>query len=137
MNRTVVSALTLAVAAVAATTASAAPTPTTLEVVLQPGQRVAMTMSQVPRGEFRFVLKASSDGVKKFVLSQQRVGSTRFKVLDGASACDAAAGTLLCSNISTPAPTATGSYIFRLTNLSARPMSMTLKISWRKITSAG
>jgi len=134
MKRTICSAL--AVAAVAAGTASAAPTPTQLEVVLQPGQRVAMTMSQVPKGEFLFFLKASSDGAKKFVLSQQRVGATRFKVLDGASGCDGAAGSLFCSNVTTPAPATTGSYIFRLTNLSGRPMAMTLKISWRKVTSA-
>ncbi len=126
-----------ALAVVAATGASAAPSPTKLEMTLQPGQRLVMTLGQVPKGEFAFSLRGSSDGVKNFVLSQQRIGSSRFKVIDSKTTpCDGAAGSLYCTGITTPAPVKLGAYIFRVRNLGNRPLSVTLKISWRKITSA-
>ena len=67
----------VALAMASAGTATAGPTPTTLEMTLQPGQRLVMTMGQVPRGEFGFTLRATGTGAKNFVLSQQRVGSSR------------------------------------------------------------
>lgn len=128
----------VAIAVVSAGTAMAGPTPTTLEMTLQPGQRLVMTMGQVPRGEFGFTMRATGVGAKKFVLSQQRVGSVRFKVVDqSSSACQPISGGLRCASITTPAPTLTGGYIFRVRNLGTAPLAVTLRVTWRKVASAG
>ncbi|HRC07615.1 MAG TPA: hypothetical protein PLV41_05325 [Miltoncostaeales bacterium] len=128
----------VALAMASAGTATAGPTPTTLEMTLQPGQRLVMTMGQVPRGEFGFTLRATGTGAKNFVLSQQRVGSVRFKVIDQASsACQPITGGLRCSSITTPAPALRGAYIFRVRNLGTAPLAVTLRVTWRSVTSAG
>jgi len=122
----------------------AAAQPTRYQVVAQldPGERVALTIGNVPRGEFRFALRASSDGEKRFGLTQQRGGAPRFAVLNYPSAfavgaCQGAAGSVFCSGISTPAPMAGSTYAFRLKNKGDRPLSITLTIVWRRIASAG
>lgn len=132
-------ALTTLVAIATAAPAVAAPTPTRTSITLQPGQRLVLTMEQVPRGEFSFSLRASGDGEKNFALTQQRAGFARFRVLDAASAaCDGAAGTLFCTGVTTPAPALRTAYTFRVKNLSATsPVTINLRIAWRKITSAG
>lgn len=128
----------IALAGTLAVTGSAAPSPTKVRLTLQPGQNIALTMERVPRGQFAFALRASSDGVKHFVLTQQRVGRTRFKVLDASSsACEGAAGTLYCTNVTTPAPAARAAYVFRVRNLGDGPLSVTLRVTWTKVTSAG
>lgn len=128
----------VALAVVSAGTATAGPTPTTLEMTLQPGQRLVMTMGQVPRGEFAFTMRATGEGAKNFVLSQQRVGSVRFKVVDQASsACQPVTGGLRCTSITTPAPALTGAYIFRVRNLGTAPLAVTLRVTWHKLSSAG
>lgn len=134
----VMAAAALAVPVVAA----AQPTRYQVDAQLDPGERVALTIGKVPRGEFRFSLRASSDGEKRFGLTQQRAAAPRFAVLAYPStfangACEGAAGSVFCSGISTPAPIAGSTYTFRLKNKGNRPLSITLTIVWRRIASAG
>ena len=122
--------------------AHAQPTRFQIETTLQPGERVALTIGKVPRGEFRFALRASSDGDKRFGLTQQRGVAPRFAVLNVPSpfadgACQGAAGSVFCNGISTPAPIAGSTYAFRLKNKGDRPLNITLTIVWRKVGSAG
>ena len=122
--------------------AHAQPTRFQIEATLNPGERAALTIGTVPRGEFRFSLQASSDGVKRFGLTQQRGVAPRFAVLNvpsafADSACEGAAGSVFCNGISTPAPIAGSTYTFRLRNKGDRPLNITLTIIWRRIGSAG
>ena len=122
--------------------AHAQPTRFQIETTLHPGERAALTIGKVPRGEFRFALRASSDGEKRFGLTQQRGVAPRFAVLNvpsalADSACQGAAGSVFCNGISTPAPIAGSTYTFRLKNKGDRPLNITLTIVWRKVGSAG
>ena len=121
--------------------AHAQPTRFQIDTTLQPGERAALTIGKVPRGEFRFALRASSDGEKRFGLTQQRGLSPRFAVLNvpstfADSACEGAAGSVFCNGVSTPAPIAGSTYTFRLKNKGNRPLNITLTIVWRKVGSA-
>jgi hypothetical protein len=134
----VMAAAMLAVPVVAA----AQPTRYQVDAQLDPGERVALTIGKVPKGEFRFSLRAASDGEKRFGLTQQRGVAPKFAVLNYPStfatgACEGAAGSVFCNGISTPAPIAGSTYTFRLKNKGNRPLNITLTIVWRRIASAG
>lgn len=122
--------------------AQAQPSRFRLETTIAPGQGAVLTIGKVPQGEFGFSLRASSDGDKRLVVTQQRDGGTRFTVLGvpsaaANSACEGAAGSLYCSGITTPAAPGGHTWSFRVRNRSGRPMSITLTIVWKKVTSAG
>jgi hypothetical protein len=129
-------------ASTAATAATAQPNRFQLSVQVAPHRVAALRIGKVPRGEFAFALRAASDGEKRFRLTQQRTGGSRFTVLAApsaqvASACQGAAGSLICTGITTPATPANRTWTFRFRNQSSRPMSITLTIVWRSISSAG
>lgn len=137
---------TLALVTVAALTlpavAQAQPNRFTYEMTLDPLERNTFTLGTFPKGEFAFDVRASSDGAKDFTLTQQRNGGTKFLVLaspgpvaDGA--CEGAAGSLFCSGITTPVTPKGKTWTFRIRNRGDRPLSVTLKITWRKVGSAG
>lgn len=131
------SAAALALMAGAAT-AAAPPQRVALGVTLAPAKSAQLTVGPVARGEFLVFLKASSDGTKAFTLTQQRNGGTRFTVLrNGGPACEGAAGTLVCSGITTPATPAGHRWTFTLRNRSGRPIAFTLRVTWRPVASAG
>jgi hypothetical protein len=122
--------------------AQAQPNGYRLVTTVAPGQRASLTIGTVPKGEFRFSLRAASDGVKRFTLTQQRNGGPRFTVLKAPgpmanAACQGAAGSLICSGITTPVTPAGRRWTFVLTNASNRPLSITLAITWRAVASAG
>jgi hypothetical protein len=122
--------------------AQAQPSRFRLETTIAPGQRAVLTIGKVPQGEFGFSLRASSDGDKRFVLTQRRDDGRSFTVLGAPSAaadsaCEGAAGSLYCRNITTPASPGEHTWSFRFRNRSGRPMSITLAITWRKVRSAG
>jgi hypothetical protein len=67
---------------------------------------------------------------------------SRFTVvgLPGAAAsddCQGAAGTLVCTGITTPVTPGGHSWNVRLRNGSNRPMTVTLTVVWKAVTSAG
>jgi hypothetical protein len=131
-----------AVAALAAPAlAQAQPNVIRLRTTVAPGGAAILSAGTFPQGEFAFRLRAGSDGAKAFTLTQQRNGGTRFNVLKipgpMASACQGAAGSLICSGITTPATPAGRTWTFRLTNASARPLSIDLRIAWRAVGYAG
>lgn len=135
-------AVAVSTAATAATAATAQPNRFQLDVQVAPHRVAALKIGKVPRGEFAFALRAASDGEKRFRLTQQRNGGSQFTVLaapgaQAASACQGAAGSLICTGITTPATPANRTWTFRLRNQSGRPMDITLTIVWRSITSAG
>lgn len=103
---------------------------------LAPGKSASVSVATPARGEFSFRLNVSSDGEKKLRLTQQRKGGSAFTVmtLPGApkGACQGAAGSVICANIQTPAPVK-GTYVFRFTNKSSRPMSVTLQVTFTKV----
>jgi hypothetical protein len=132
----------MAAALAAPIAAHAQPTRFQIETTLAPGERAALTIGKVPHGEFRFSLRASSDGEERFGLTQQRGVVHRFAVLNvpsafADSACRGAAGSVLCNGISTPAPIAGSTYTFRLKNKGDQPLKINLTIIWRRIASAG
>ncbi len=131
-------AATLVVPAVAV----AQPTRFSVEATLHPGERVALTVGKVPRGEFAFALRASGAGTIRLGVTQQRGVVRRFPVLNvpspfADSACQAAAGTLLCRGITTPAPVAGSTYTFRVKNKGDQPIRLILTVTWRAVASAG
>jgi hypothetical protein len=106
------------------------------------GARVSLAIGKVPRGEFAFGVRVSSDGAKRFRLTQQRTGGARFTVLRSPGAvaggsCEGAAGSLFCGGITTPATPGGHRWTFVFTNSSSRPMSLRLTIHWRAVASAG
>ena len=137
--------LTIGAAAAALLLPAAAlsqPATFTLSTTVGARQAAALTIGTVPRGEFSFALRAGSDGVKRLRLTQQRNGGPRFTVLRApgpqtTSACQGAAGSLICTGITTPATPAGRRWTFRFANLSGRRMSLQLTIRWRRVTSAG
>jgi hypothetical protein len=134
--------VTLAALLAAPLAANGQPTRFQIQTTLQPGERAALTIGKVPRGEFRFSLRAASDGEERFGLSQQRGFVRRFPVLNYPSSfadtsCQGAAGGVLCRGISTPAFVDGATYTFRIKNKGDRPLSVDLAIIWRRIASAG
>lgn len=134
-------ALCVAAAVVAPAVAQAQPNVIRLQTTVAPGGAATLSAGTFPKGEFAFRLRAGSDGAKVFTLTQQRNGGTRFNVLKIpgplSSACQGAAGSLICSGITTPATPAGRTWTFRLTNASARPLSIDLRIAWRPVHNAG
>jgi hypothetical protein len=129
-----------AAAALAALPAAGLAQPTTFSLSTKVGARqsAALTIGTVPRGEFAFNVHASSDGLKRLRLTQQRNGGRRFTVLrlpgPQVSACQGAAGSVFCSGITTPATPGGHRWTFRFSNLSGRPMSLQLRIRWRRVS---
>ncbi|MGD9696051.1 MAG: hypothetical protein AB7V42_10370 [Thermoleophilia bacterium] len=122
--------------------AQAQPSKFTLTTQVPANSATSLTVGTVPKGEFAFNVRVASDGDKNFVLTQKRSGGSAFTVLRAPGpmvedACQGAAGSLICSGITTPATPAGRAWTFRFANRSDRPMSLTLKISWRKVASAG
>ena len=122
--------------------AQAQPNTFTLLTSVAPGKRATLTIGTVPKGEFAFGVRVSSDGAKTFRLTQQRNGGTRFTVIRAPGpiaddACQGAAGTLGCTGITTPATPGGKRWTFVFTNQSNRPMDLRLTIRWRPVTSAG
>ena len=135
----------LALCAVAAlavpAVAVAQPNTVRLQTTVAPGGAATLTAGTFPRGEFAFRLRAGSDGAKAFRLTQRRNGGTAFTVLKipgpMSDACQGAAGSLICSGITTPATPAGRTWTFRLANSSSRPLSIDLRITWRPLAYAG
>lgn len=121
--------------------AQAQPNTYKLELTLQPGQQASMTIGTVPQGEFGYFLRASSDDEKLVTVKQKRNGGSAFTVLNTASApedaCEGAAGSLVCSGITTPATPGGKSWTFTVKSTGPRPTSITLRITFRKIPNAG
>ena len=135
-------ALIALTAVTAPAVASAQPSTFTYEMTLDPLERNTFTLGTFPKGEFAFTVKVSSDGAKDFTLTQQRNGGVKFPVLVApgpiaTDACQGAAGTLVCTGITTPVTPKGKTWTFRMRNRSDRPMSVTLTIKWRKVASAG
>jgi hypothetical protein len=121
--------------------AEAQPNRYRLEAKIPAGERAVLAIGRVPRGEFRFGLRASSDGEKRLLLTQQRNGGRRFTVLalpgsPPAGGCQGAAGSIFCTGITTPATPGGRTWTFRLSNRSNRQMSIALTIVWRKVAGA-
>jgi hypothetical protein len=140
MLRPFVLTCVLAVALPAA--AGAQPNRYRVEVSLTPGARAVLTVGTVPQGEFSFRLRASSDDEKRITLTQRRNGGTAFTVLDTASSqaadvCEGAAGTLVCSNVTTPVTPAGRTWTLVLRNRGSRPAQVALTVTWRRVGSAG
>lgn len=121
--------------------ASAQPNRFEMVTTVAPGDRATMTIGTVPKGEFGFSLRAASDGAKAFRLTQKRNGGAAFTVVRSsgptASACEGAAGSLICTGITTPATPAGRRWTFALTNSGDRPLAITLRITWRPVPNAG
>jgi hypothetical protein len=130
-----------ALALLAPAVAQAQPNTFVLSSSVRAHHGATLVIGTVPKGEFSFVVRVSSDGAKDFKLTQQRNGGTRFTVLQSpsapAGACQGAAGTLQCSGITTPATPGGKKWTFAFTNRSNRPMDLKLTIRWRPVTSAG
>jgi hypothetical protein len=110
--------------------------------VVPPGSSLNLTFGTVPKGQFAFGLKVSSDGPKTLRLSQKRDDGSRFTVLGlpgaaASDACQGAAGTLVCTGLTTPVTPGGHSWNIRLRNGSTRPMTVTLTVVWKAVTSAG
>ena len=139
--RTRLIAVLAAAALVAPAAAQAQPNVLRLQTTVAPGGAATLSAGTFPKGEFAFRLRAGSDGAKVFRLTQQRNGGTRFTVLripgPMSSACQGAAGSLICSGITTPVTPAGRTWTCRLVNASARPLSIDLRIAWRAIGNAG
>jgi len=122
-------------------TVAAQPTRFQIDTTLAPGQQVALTVGQVPRGVFFFSVRASSDGEQRFGITQQRLGVYHHMVKPvlnvpsplATTACLGAAGTLLCRGISKPAWIDRSTYAFRVRNNGDRPLRITLAIRWRPL----
>jgi len=112
-----------------------------IETRVPAGERATLRIGTVPQGEFSFSIRVSSDGPKRFTLTQQRNGAAPFVVLRApgpqASACQGAAGSLICTQIQTPATPAGRTWTFRFTNRSGRPMGLTMRITHRRVANAG
>jgi hypothetical protein len=121
--------------------ALAQPNAVRVQSTVQPGATLALTIGKVPRGEFAFRLRAGSDSVKRFTLTQQRNGGKRFTVLRVpgplASGCQGAAGSIICEKLTSPAAPGGRTWTFRLRNGSDRPLSVDLRVAWHRLRSAG
>jgi hypothetical protein len=125
-------------------TVTAQPTRFQLDTTLAPGQQTALTVGQVPRGLFVYSIRTSSDGEQRFGITQQRLGVFHHMVQPvlnvpsplATTACQGAAGTLLCRGISKPAWIDMSTYTFRVRNKGNRPLRITLAVRWRPIAVA-
>jgi hypothetical protein len=139
--RTRILALCAAGLLAAPAAALAQPSVVRVQSAVQPGATLTLSIGTVPRGEFAFRLRAGSDGLKKFTLTQQRNGGKRFTVLRVpgrlAAGCQGAAGSIICEKLTTPATPGGRTWTFRLHNASSRPLSVDLRIAWRRVRSAG
>jgi hypothetical protein len=121
--------------------AQAQPNTYRLETTIAPGDRAALTIGTLPRGEFAFRFRAGSDGEKRFTLTQQRTGGNRFVVVrvpgPSAAACRGAAGSVICSGITTPVAPGGRRWTLRMLNQGDRPLSLDLRVTFRRVTSAG
>jgi len=141
-RRRALTALCLAAALAVPALASAQPSRFGMVTTIAPGDRAELSVGAVPRGEFAFTLRAASDADRRFTLTQKRNGGSRFVVLRApgpmvSQTCQGAAGSLVCSGITTPATPAGRTWTFRVLNSGSRPLSVTLSIVHRKVTSAG
>lgn len=138
MYRRLALPLAAALVATAASAASAAAprvTPMTLSsVTVAPGKTVRTSATTPRSGEWAYRLRVSSDGEKRFSLTLQRGARKPFTVLrvpgPMQDACEGAVGSLICGDLTTPAPTA-DRYIVRFTNRSTRPTTVTMRVTWR------
>jgi hypothetical protein len=135
-------ALAAAFALALPATALAEPSSHRVDVTLQRGQSVRLTIGKVPTGEFAFKLTAANDAEKKVKVTQKRVGGKAFTVVDTANgvtsdACGFAAGTVICDGITTPATPGNRSWVFTVTSTSSRPTIISLAVTWRPVGSAG
>ena len=110
--------------------------------VVPPGSSLNLTFGTVPKGQFAFGLKVSSDGPKTLRLTQKRDNGSRFTVLAlpspaASGACQGAAGTIVCTGITTPVTPGGHSWNIRLRNGSNRPMNVVLTVVWKAVGSAG
>jgi hypothetical protein len=138
---------TIAAAAVAAALAlpalaQAQPNRYQVGAVVPAGTSLNLNVGTVPKGQFAFGLKVSSDGPKTLRLSQKRDNGARFTVLQlpggaASDACQGAAGTLVCTGITTPVTPGGHTWNIRLRNGSNRPMTVVLTVVRKGVTSAG
>jgi hypothetical protein len=139
--RTRILALCAAGLLAAPAAALAQPNAVRVQSTVQPGATLTLTIGKVPRGEFAFRLRAGSDSVKRFTLTQQRNGGKRFTVLRVpgplASGCQGAAGSIICEKLTSPAAPGGRTWTFRLRNGSDRPLSVDLRVAWHRLRSAG
>ncbi len=110
-------------------------------VEVAPKKSATLTLRAPSMGQFSFWLRAASDGDKRLTLTQRRGTATPFTVMTvpgkmSGDICQGAAGSIYCTGFQTPAPVK-ATYTFRLTNRSTRPMTITLRVTFKKITSAG
>ncbi|MBI2684274.1 MAG: hypothetical protein HYX33_02605 [Actinobacteria bacterium] len=113
-----------------------------LDATLTTGQQVSLTIDNVAPGEFAFMLRASSDDQKNVKVTQRRIGGSSLTVIDtsaptSANRCQGAAGTLVCTNITTPAAPGNRSWKFTVKSTGPRPTSITLVITSRRVAHAG
>jgi len=134
--------LTLAAAATAclAATPAAAFTARLNGQVIAPKKAATLTVSTPAAGEFSYWLRASSDGDKRLRIVQRR-GTSAFTVMKmpgpvARDTCEGAAGSIICTGFQTPAPRR-ATYTIRVFNDSARPMTVSLRVTFRRVTSAG
>ena len=102
-----IAAATVAAALAVPALAQAQPNRHQVGALVPAGSSLNLTFGTVPKGQFAFGLKVSSDGEKTLRLSQKRDNGSRFTVLQlpsgaAADACQGAAGTVVCTNITTP-----------------------------------
>ncbi|MEZ5099110.1 MAG: hypothetical protein R3C15_04780 [Thermoleophilia bacterium] len=132
-------AVAVAGALVAPAAAQAQPNRYELKLTLRPGQQASMTIGTVPRGEFAFFLRASSDGEKAVTVRQRANGAAAFVVLDTVNRpddCEGAAGSVFCSDVTAPATPAGKRWTFTVKSTGSRPTSITLRITFRKVANA-
>jgi hypothetical protein len=127
--------------ALAAGPVGATPSRYRVDGTLRRGQAVSLLVGPIPRGEFAVTLRAASDDRKAVRVTQRRAGGRAFTVIDTASppagACHGAAGTLVCSGLTTPATPGGRTWRFVVRSRGPRPTSVTLTVVWRRVRSAG
>ena len=133
---------TIAAALALPALAQAQPNRHQVGAVVPAGTSLNLTVGTVPKGQFAFGLKVSSDGPKTLRLSQKRDNGSRFTVLQlpggaASDACQGAAGTMVCTGITTPVTPGGHTWNIRLRNGSNRPMTVVLTVVWKAVTSAG
>lgn len=104
--------------------------------VIPPGKAATLTVSTPAPGEFAYWLKASSDGDKRLRVVQRR-GASAFTVMRmpgpvARDTCEGAAGSVVCSGFTTPAPRR-ATYVIRVFNDSARPMKVSVRVTFRRV----
>ena len=134
-------AVAVSTAATAATAATAQPNRFQLDVQVAPHRVAALKIGKVPGASSpsrcaRRATERSASGSPSSATAGRSSRCSRRRA-QAASACQGAAGSLICTGITTPATPANRTWTFRLRNQSGRPMDITLTIVWRSISSAG